>query len=133
MQSVSTFIEKEHEMFSSYVKTHHRFPNIVVSFLEQSSGLIHSCHFVLKEVTFIAVVFMMLVTYTGDGLRLSCAEFEGFLPIHVVQETRSSYLVKKHFRVSYLLRGVKLLHSRTTKNTQKEIKNNHMKLLRILY
>ena|SRR5260221_14405502 len=97
-------------MFSSYVKAHHRFPHIVVSFLEKRSGLIHSCHFVLQDVSFIAVVFVMLVTYTEDGLRLSCAEFEGFLSIHFVQETRSSYLVEKHFEVSYLLRGVKLLH-----------------------
>jgi len=86
-------------MFSSYVETHHRFPDIVVSFLEKSSGLIHSCHFVLQDV----LVFMMLVTYTEGGLRLSCAEFEGFISNLFVRETTFSYLIEKYFEVSYPL------------------------------
>ncbi|SRR5260221_10393182 len=120
-------------MFSSYVKTHHRFPNIVYSFLEKSLGLIHSCHFVLRDGPFISVEFMMLVTHTEDGLRLSCAKFEGFLSIRSFQERKVHDLVKRYFQVSYLLRGVKTLHLRTTKNTQEGIKNNHMKLLRMSF
>jgi len=118
-------------MFSSYVETHHRFPKIVVSFLEQSSGLIHSCHFVIKDVftPFAAVEFMILVTYT-EGLRLSCAEFEVSLPIHFDQKTDVHNLVEKYFQVSYLLRGVKLLHLQTTKGIQRGVKNNYIKLLR---
>jgi len=53
----------------------------------------------------------MLVTYTEDGLRISCSEFGGLDQNHF---DRMSYLVGKHFQVSDVSRGVKLLHLRTT-------------------
>jgi len=124
-------------MFSSYVKIHHQFSNIVVSFVEKNSGLIHSCHFAFQDVSFVppfSVVFLLLVTYTEDGLRLSCSEFGDLQPIRFVQESRVHHLVEKHFQVSYLSRrGVKHLHLRTMKNTREEVKNNYMKLLRTSY
>ena len=94
-------------MFSSYVKAHNRFPSIVVSFQEQSSGFIHSCHFVLEGVPAFSVTFIMLVTYTENGVRLSCTEFEGHTTLRLVQESRINYLMEEHFRVSYLSGGVK--------------------------
>ena len=99
-------IQQEHEMFSSYVKVHHRSPAIVVSHLERKSGLIHSCHFVLKNMSLSGMTFVMLVTYTDYGVRLSCSKFER--PISLQddhsQETGVSpldVLVQKHFRVGY--------------------------------
>ena len=88
-------------MFSSYVKAHYRFPNIVVSFLEQGSGLIHSGHFVLEDMLAVSVTFVMLVTYTAYGVRLSCSELEGRISLRLVQENRVRYLVNKHFEVSF--------------------------------
>jgi len=75
----------------------------------------------------------MLVTYTEDGLRLSCSEFFGLQPIRFFQESMVHNLVIKHFQVSYLSRCVKLLHLRTTKNTREEVKNNYIKRLRLSY
>jgi len=77
----------------------------------------------------------MLVTYTEDGLRLSCScsEFSGPLSIPFVQGSIVHTLVVQHLKVSYLSRGMKLLHLRTTKNTRKEVKNNYMKLRSSFY
>lgn len=61
-------------MFSAYVKAFHQYPDIVVSFLEPSAELINSCHFVVRASSIAA--FVMLVTYTKSGVRLSCSEFE---------------------------------------------------------
>ena len=92
-------------MFSSYVKACHRSPAIVVSYLEQSSGFIHSCHFVLKDMSLDWVIEVLLVTYSETGVRLSCSEFEGrrivFLNGTYLQNGISRF-VEQHFRVGYL-------------------------------
>ena len=49
----------------------------------------------------------MLVTYTENGVRLSCTELEGHTTLRLVQESRINYLMEEHFRVSYLSRGMK--------------------------
>ena len=75
-------------MVSAYVK--HRYADGVASFLQPTGGFVHSCHFVL---TSDLVKFVMVVTYTANGLRLSCTEFEGDATRGVIE------LVKVHFRV----------------------------------
>jgi hypothetical protein len=89
-------------MFSSYVKAHRRYPDIVISFLERSAELIHSCHFAIRATPTVWMTFVMLVTYTESGVRLSCSEFEGLVwPAHSFRENINS-LVDEHLRVSYL-------------------------------
>jgi len=88
-------------MFSSYVKAHHRHPNVVVSFLDVSRELAHSCHFVIGTGTLPTwVTFVMLVTYTTQsGERLSCSEFEGLIfHRHFIQKAIRS-LVGEHRQV----------------------------------
>jgi len=86
-------------MFSSYIKAHRR---TVHSFLEQSSGLVHSCHFVLEHVSVFWVTLMMLVTYTESGVRLSCSEFEGQILLDdSYREDAVRGSVEEHFRVRY--------------------------------
>lgn len=90
-------------MFSAYVKAHHRYPKIVVSFLESNNGLLHSCHTILEAVSVeVWVISVMLVTYTEYGVRLSCSQFEGFIPIHrhPLRGTIMS-LVDEHRRVGF--------------------------------
>jgi hypothetical protein len=99
-------------MFSSYIKAHYRHPDVVVSSLEASAGLFHSCHFVIRTVSGIGMcmAFLMLLTYTEHGGRLSCSKFGGLLPLHdqsgghVVPRTLKEdviRLVGGHFRVRY--------------------------------
>jgi len=94
-------------MFSSYLKMKYRYPNIVHSFLEQGSRLIHSCHLVLEDMAGqsgtpdIWMTFVMLLTYTERGVRLSCSEFKTLklLRYDSVQNNRVRGLVEEHFRV----------------------------------
>ena len=89
-------------MFSSYVKAHHQYPDIVVSFLEPSAELFHSCHFAIRAVSTVWMTFVMLVTYTNSGVRLTCSEFEDLLwpDYSFLKNTKS--LVDEHLRVGYL-------------------------------
>ena len=84
-------------MLSSYVTAHSQFPDIVVSFLEQSSGLIHSCHFVIQAAPVISMTSVMLLTYTECGIRLSCSEFENLKFSN--EDERLRGLVEEHFTV----------------------------------
>ena len=88
-------------MFSFYVKAQHQSPAIIVSYLEQSSRLIHSCHFVLKDTSLPWVICVMLVTYTEYGDRLSCSESEGHLLfLHDTYRAKGiSNIVEEHFQV----------------------------------
>ena len=63
-----------HELFSSYINARHRYPAIVVSFLEPSGELIHSCHFIIRAAPAVLVTFVMLVTYSRHGERVFCGE-----------------------------------------------------------
>jgi len=45
------------------------------------------------NVTELTETSLMLLTYTEDGVRLSCAEFENSLSLQFVQESRVSTLV----------------------------------------
>jgi hypothetical protein len=90
VQSVLEYVKQEHEMLSSYLRMH-QYPNVVVSFLKESAGLIHSCHFVIQRVK---VTFMMLVTYTEHGVRLSCTKTENI-------RNDTAWLVQKHYQVGY--------------------------------
>ena len=97
-------------MLSSYVTAHSQFPDIVVSLLEQSSGLIHSCHFILHVAApTIRMTSLMLLTYTECGIRLSCSEFENLelLSSDTGREKRDGRLVEEHFKVGYLSCSVK--------------------------
>jgi len=93
-------------MFSSYVKACHQYPHIVVSFLEASRELIHSCHFVIQMVI-PSVIFVMLVTYTANGVR-SCSEFKIHITVLDLDDSDDSLrkpvwgLMGKHCRVCYL-------------------------------
>jgi len=87
-------------MLSSYVKACHRYPLIVVSFLETSRGLIHSCHFVIQVGSVNSVIFLMLVTYTENGVRLSCSEFKVILLLRDLGDSAIGALMEKHRRVS---------------------------------
>jgi len=90
-------------MLSSYVKACHRYPLIVVSFLEASRGFIHSCHFVIQVTSVIEVIFLMLVTYTENGVRLSCSEFNVILFLRGWDDSirkAIGVLMEKHRRVS---------------------------------
>ena len=91
-------------MFSSYVKARHRYPDIVVSFLEPSAELIHSCHFAIRALSTVSMTFVMLVTYTESGIRLSCSEFESLNWPQTPDDVFEYYigiLVEQHLRVGY--------------------------------
>ncbi|SRR5260221_14295973 len=97
-------------MFSSYVKARHRYSDIVVSFLEPSAELIHSCHFTIRTWSTVKMTFVMLVTYTESGIRLSCSEFESLMWPQTPDDVFEYYigvLVGQHLWVSYFLQYVK--------------------------
>ena len=101
-QSVRKSIEKEHEMFSSYVKAHRRYPDIVISFLDAGTELIHSCHFAIQVGVLTSVTFVMLVTYTEHGERLSCSQFADPLFFHDLSlRMKLRSLVAQHCQVGF--------------------------------
>lgn len=57
-------------MFFAYVK--YQYPHIATCFLQPAGGFVHSCHLGFS----VGVLFVMLVTYTAKGRRLSCTEYK---------------------------------------------------------
>ena len=118
-QYVIKSIEQEHEMLSSYVKVHHRIPAIFDSYLERNeeSRLIHSCHLAIKDVD--SMAFVMLVTYTEYGVRLSCSRFESLISRRYPGwERKIRTFVNEHLRVGYFSRSVRFKHSRMLMTTR---------------
>jgi hypothetical protein len=94
-RSVAKLIEREHKMFCSYVKERCRYSNIV-SFLKPGDGLLHSCHFVIRPAS--CSWSVMLVTWTNDGVRLSCSIFEHITWDSSMRENIES-LFREHIQV----------------------------------
>ena len=116
-------MEQEHGMFSSYVKAHYRYPDIVVSFLELSADHIHSCHFTLRAASTVRMTFVLLLTYTQSGVRLSCSEFEDLgWPDDSFRENIRC-LVDEHLRVG-CFHECEVLTLMKDKRTELEVENN---------
>ena len=89
-------IRQEHEMFSSCIKAAYSYPDSVFSFLDSTEELHHSCHFVMHTAVRVRVKFVLLVTYTGRGIRLLCTEFRY---AHTLNEPEGVFSwVAKHFQ-----------------------------------
>ena len=105
-KSVFKSIKQEHEMCTSYVNARYWYLDTVVSFLEPHAGLVHSCHFGLRQEPFVWAVFIMLVTYTKPGVRLSCSEFElARFPLTIRFDDDFRIIVQKHHQVGHLTRN----------------------------
>ena len=93
-----------HELFSSYVNARHRYPAIVVSFLEPSGELIHSCHFVLRAASPVLVTFVMLVTYSRHGERVFHSELAEHtkLPLETDFPAELGNMVHGHHQVGHV-------------------------------
>jgi len=115
-------------MFSSYVKARNRYPDIVFSFLDSNTELVHGCHFVIRAVTSIVwVSFVMLVTYTKHGVRLSCSEFDyPERPLRSFSQEDIDVLVEEHLQVScfFMRYEVLVLMNNHHKNTQEEVNDD---------
>jgi len=86
-------------MFSSLLKVYHPEAKNLFSVLQSSNGpLCHSCHFITDLDDFTSITSVVIVTYTNDGVRLSCSAVDEITGLDVIKILKK--VVKEHLKVS---------------------------------